>query len=60
MAGEGGVEKAPCCGTVAAAGADAERLTCRTVATVGADARVSSAVISSHYSSMTAVLELDG
>ena len=35
-AGEGGVEKAPCCGTVATAGVGAERLSCRTVATAGA------------------------
>ena len=31
--GKGGVEKAPCCGTVAVVEAGAERLTCRTVAT---------------------------
>jgi len=52
--------KAPCCGTVATAEADAERLTCRTVATAGTCAEVRPAVLSSHYSSMTAVLGLDG
>ena len=60
MAGEGGAEKIPCCGTVAVAGAGVERLTCRTVATAGACTEVSSAVLSSHCSSMAAVLGLDG
>ena len=60
MAGEGGAEKAPCCGTVAAAGAGAERLTCRTIVTAGAGANVSPVVTSSNCSSMTAVLGLDG
>ena len=59
-AGEGGAEKAPCCGTVAAAVAGAEWLSCHTVVTAEADARVSPAVSSSHYSSMTAALGLDG
>ena len=53
-AGEGGAEKAPCCGTVATAGAGAERLTCRTVAVAGVGAEVSPAVTSSHCSSMAA------
>ena len=56
MVREGGAKNALWYGTVAAAGAGAERLTCRTVATVGAGARVSPAVSSSHYSSMAAVL----
>ena len=37
-----------------------ERLSCRTVATAGAGAKVSPGVISSHCSSMTAVIGLDG
>jgi hypothetical protein len=44
--GKTGAEKALCCGTVALAGTDAERLTCRTVATAGAGAKVSHAVTS--------------
>ena len=56
--------KAPYCCTVAAAGADVERLSCRTVAAAGAGAKVSLAVTSSHCSSMATwhvcVLELDG
>ena len=52
--------KVPCCGTVTAAGADAERLTCRTVATAGTGAEVSPAMLSNHCSSMAAVLGLDG
>ena len=63
-AAETGAERAPCCCTVAAVGAGAERLPCRTVATTGAGAKVSLAVIYSHCSSMTAcyvcVLGLDG
>ena len=59
-AGEDGVQKASYCGTVAAAGAGAERLTCRTVATEGAYVKISPAVTSSNYSSMAAVLRLDG
>ena len=47
-------ERAPCCCTIAAVGVDVERLPCHIVATVGADAKVSSAVISSHCSSMAA------
>ena len=43
-----------------AAGTGAERLTYYTVATARTDARVSPTVSSSHCSSMTAVLELDG
>ena len=58
--GEGGAEKAPCCGTVAAAGAGAEWLTCHTVTTAGAGARVSSTVLSSHCNNRTAILGLDG
>ena len=38
--GEGGAEKAPCCDTVAAAGAGAERLTYSTVATCKGRRRV--------------------
>ena len=57
---EDDAEKAPCCGTVAAAGVGVERLTCRTVATAGVGTKVSSAVLSSHCSSMAAVLGLDG
>ena len=57
-------KRAPCCCTVAAAGADAEWLSCRTVATAGAGVKVSPAVTSSHCSSMAAwyvcVLGLDG
>ena len=49
-----GAEKASCCDTVAAVGADVERLSCRTVATAGAGAKVSSAVTSSHCSSIAA------
>ena len=60
MAGEDSTEKAPYCGIVATAGAGAERLPCRTVATVGAGTKVSPAVSSSHYSSITAVLRQDG
>ena len=60
MAGEGGAEKAPCCGTVATAGAGAVRLSCRTVATAGAGAKVSPAVTSSHSSNIADVLGLDG
>ena len=56
---EGDTEKTPCCGTVAAIEAGAERLTCRTVATAGIGAQVSHAVLSSHCSSMTVVLGLD-
>ena len=58
-AGEGGVQKASYCGTVAAAGADAERLTCLTIATVGAGARFTPTVLSSHCCSRAAVLGLD-
>ena len=54
---EGGARKVLCCGTIAAAGAGAERFTCYTVATAGADA--SPVVLSSHCCSMTAVLGLD-
>jgi len=57
---EGGVEKAPCCDTVAVVGAGAERLTCSTVATSRGRRRVSPAVLSSHCCSMAAVLGLDG
>ena len=57
---EDDAEKAPCCGTVAAAEAGAERLTCWYVATAGIGTEVSPAVLSSHCSIMTAVLELDG
>ena len=57
---EGGADFAPCCDTVAAAGAGAARLTCSTVATCRGRRRVSPAVLSSHYYSMTAVLGLDG
>ena len=49
-----------CSCTVTATGAGTEWLTCRTVATAGADAKVSHAVTSSHCSSMTDVLGLDG
>ena len=52
-------KKALCCGTVAAARADAERLTCLTVALAGTGAEVSYAVLSSHCCSRTAVLGLD-
>ena len=52
-------EKAPCYGIVAAAEAGAERINYRTVATAGTGAEVSPAVLSSHCSSMTAVLGLD-
>ena len=38
---EGGAEKAPCCDTVAAAGAGAARLTCSTVGTCSGRRRVS-------------------
>ena len=59
-----GAERTPCCCTVAVAGAGAEKLPCRTVATAGAGAKVSSAVTSSHCSSIAAwhicVLKLDG
>ena len=58
MAGEGDAEKIPSCGTVATAGVGAERLTYRTVATAGANTEVSSTVLSSHCSSMTAILGL--
>ena len=57
---EGGVEKAPCYGTVAAAEAGAEWLTCHTIATTGVGAKVSPAITSSNYSSMVAILGLDG
>ena len=51
---QGQAPRAPCCCTVAAAGAGAKRLPCRTVATAGVGAKVSSTVVSSHRSSMTA------
>ena len=57
---EDGAEKAPCCGTVAAAEAGVERLTCRSVARAETGAEVSPTVLSSHCYSMTAVLGLDG
>ena len=44
----------PWCCTIAAVGAGVESLPCRTVATAGADAKVSSAVTSSHCSSLLA------
>ena len=58
--GKAAPKRAPYCGTVAAVEVGAERLTCRTIATAGAGAKVSPAVTSSNYSSMTAILELDG
>jgi len=51
-AGTCGAERALCCCTVAATGADAARLSCRTVATAGAGAKDNTAITSSHCSSM--------
>ena len=56
---EGGADFAPCCDTVAAAGAGAAWLTYSTVGTCSGRRRVSPVCLSSYCYSMCAVLGLD-